>query len=329
MTACTSRSSAAPGRAWARSSPRSSPASLRGRSGCRCPSSSSSTCRRARPRRAGSRDPGAARASPGRNLGMDFLPGALPFRRRPPRRLRGRRRVVRHARDERRPHASQPEPARLGRADLAHRPRRRVLSPARRARRSRRPRSRACRCSPSTSCSPTPGRSKRPTSASRSARSKRPATAVALVPDGWLGATRCPPRGPGRISPRAPASAARLRRGGRACPPLSATAAVRLCRPARRAERRARRVAERRRRAVLSPPRLPRPAHAARRRAAGGVRARPRPRARARAPGPAAARRLRRAGRRRARRTRAVRALRLARGAVLDDHPAVAPCTPA
>ena len=73
-------------------------------------------------------------ASPGLNLGMDFLPGALPYtRRRAVRsRTRGRHRLVRHPRHERRPHAPQPQPARLGPADLAHRPRRGVLSPARR-----------------------------------------------------------------------------------------------------------------------------------------------------------------------------------------------------
>ena len=55
-------------------------------------------------------------ASPGPNLGMDFLPGALPYT---PgaadrSRARGRHRLVRHAHHERRPHAPQPQPARSG-----------------------------------------------------------------------------------------------------------------------------------------------------------------------------------------------------------------------
>ena len=54
-------------------------------------------------------------ASGGSNLGVDFLPGALPYtpagRWRPGRAIGRRRRVARRAHHERRPHAPQPEPA--------------------------------------------------------------------------------------------------------------------------------------------------------------------------------------------------------------------------
>ena len=57
-------------------------------------------------------------ASAGLNLGVDFLPGALPYS--PRGRARaghgGRDRLARRAGRERRPHAAQPEPAALARA---------------------------------------------------------------------------------------------------------------------------------------------------------------------------------------------------------------------
>ena len=75
------------------------------------------------------------RGSPGLNLGMDFLPGALAYgperRRRAVPGARGRRGVVRRAGHERRPHPAQPEPAALARAPVADRPRRGAVRPPR------------------------------------------------------------------------------------------------------------------------------------------------------------------------------------------------------
>ena len=54
-------------------------------------------------------------ASGGINLGVDFLPGSLPYDPTQPAGpgAVGRRRLARRARDQRRPHAAQPEPAAL------------------------------------------------------------------------------------------------------------------------------------------------------------------------------------------------------------------------
>ena len=70
-------------------------------------------------------------ASGGTNLGVDFLPGALPFSPAAgpppdPGSCRGRR-VARRARDERRSHAAEPEPPVVAPPALAHRPRRGAL----------------------------------------------------------------------------------------------------------------------------------------------------------------------------------------------------------
>ena len=74
--------------------------------------------------------------APGLNLGMDFLPGALTFnpavefgerRHRPG--LRGRCRLAGRPGDEPGPDRGQPEPARLARPAVAHRPRRRAVHP--------------------------------------------------------------------------------------------------------------------------------------------------------------------------------------------------------
>ena len=77
-----------------------------------------------------------AQASVGANLGVDFLPGraAVHVRRggQPRPRDRRRHRLVRRADHQRRPHAPQPQPARVAPPHLADRPRRRVLPPARR-----------------------------------------------------------------------------------------------------------------------------------------------------------------------------------------------------
>ena len=60
-------------------------------------------------------------ASAGINLGVDFLPGSLPYTptRPPRRRARRRRRLARRAGDEHRPHAAQPQPAALARRTCA------------------------------------------------------------------------------------------------------------------------------------------------------------------------------------------------------------------
>ena len=73
------------------------------------------------------------RASAGLNLGVDFLPGSLPYNpaRPPPPDLAARRRMARHAGRERRPHAAQPEPAAVARQAVPDRPRRRAVRPSR------------------------------------------------------------------------------------------------------------------------------------------------------------------------------------------------------
>ncbi len=94
-------------------------------------------------------------ASDGLNLGVDFLPGALPFSpaagpgARPG--LRRRRRLARRARDERRPHRAEPEPALVARPAVADRPWSRALLPPRRRRRAR-ARPRPLRGSATTTC---------------------------------------------------------------------------------------------------------------------------------------------------------------------------------
>ena len=234
-TGCTSRSSRAPARARARWSPRSSPASSRARSASTCRSSSSSTS----PPELGHAEPDPEiqellAASPGLNLGMDFLPGSLPFSlpADPPvdPALRRRRRVVRRARDERRPHAPQPEPARLGPADLAHRPRRRVLSPARRAAARRRPRTTPCRCSAEHVLLPLAGPIREADERLAARALAAVGAAVALVPDVWLGADPAARRGDlAAFLDARLARAARVRRGGRACPPLTRSRSPTRC----------------------------------------------------------------------------------------------------
>ena len=112
-------------------------------------------------------------ASAGPNLGVDFLPGALPFR--PPAgpaptpELAAGDRLVRRARDERRPHRAEHEPAALARPALADRPRRRALLPPRRRPIRASTRGGRSRRSPTTCCCRSPARSPRPTSGSRRA----------------------------------------------------------------------------------------------------------------------------------------------------------------
>ena len=221
-------------------------------------------------------------ASAGTNLGVDFLPGALPFT--PAavaahRSRAGRRRgVARRPDDQRRPLAAQPEPARLARAHLADRSRRGALPPARlapagehRARAlpgDRRPRAAAGAA----------GRSRRPTSAWPATAQAALATAVALVPEDWLGEDPA-----GRRRDLADFLAERLRaprafvdeaEAARACRPTEFQYTVLRLVPVGRA----RRAHQRRRRRLLPPARLPPGARAHRRRAPGRARARPRPR---------------------------------------------------
>ena len=86
-----------------------------------------------RPRGAGPRDPGPALASDGLNLGVDFLPGSLPFS--PPagpapdRRLRRRRRWLDALVTNVDRTAAEPQPPLVARAALADRPRRGALLP--------------------------------------------------------------------------------------------------------------------------------------------------------------------------------------------------------
>ena len=102
-------------------------------------------------------------ASAGPNLGVDFLPGALPFSA-----ASGARPDPALAADvvwldaltaERRPHAAQPQPAALARPHVADRPRRRAVPPRHPGTRTDLP------AAPSTCCCPTRARSPRPTSA--------------------------------------------------------------------------------------------------------------------------------------------------------------------
>ena len=122
------------GRARRRSSPRSSPASSRERSGC----PSRSAARRARAT--------LGAASPTRRSRTCCAPASVstsgwttcPARSRSTRRStatragpRGRDRLVRRVRHQRRPHAAQHQPAHVARAALADRPRRGALLPPR------------------------------------------------------------------------------------------------------------------------------------------------------------------------------------------------------
>ena len=129
--------------------------------------------------------------SAGLNLGVDFLPGALPFdpAAEPDGRAgaRGRARVARRARDEPGPHGAEREPALVARPAPPHRPRRRALLPPRAGARAR-PRPAAVRAD------------RRARAASRTPRSVAEADArlapqvtrglleevVAKVPDVWL-----------------------------------------------------------------------------------------------------------------------------------------------
>ena len=214
-------------------------------------------------------------ASAGLNLGVDFLPGALPFspRRRPARPRAGRRRrLARRADRQRRPHAAQPQPAALARPHVADRPRRGAVSPSRRA--------------PARTAFPTIAEhvllpcagSIAEADARLAARVDRgPARATwrGLVPDGVdVGARRA-----ARLPGAAPGGAARLRARRRSVPAPGADAfQYAILRVVPRVERGER--AERRRRAVLPPARVPRRARGARRRAAARARARARRRAR-------------------------------------------------
>ena len=91
--------------------------------------------RRAGAGRARPRDPGPALRQrghqPGRRLPAGLAAVHAGRRGRDRSRAGGRRRVARRVDDQRRPHAAQPEPARVARAHVAHRPRRGALSPAR------------------------------------------------------------------------------------------------------------------------------------------------------------------------------------------------------
>ncbi len=75
-----------------------------------------------------------------------------------------RHRVARRAGHQRRPHRAQPQPAAVARAPVGDRPRRRALSPARRASIPTPTPSGRSRSSPTTSCSRVRARSRRPTS---------------------------------------------------------------------------------------------------------------------------------------------------------------------
>ena len=141
------------------------------------------------------------RASGGLNLGLDFLPGALAFNRAADpvvgRRLRGGRRLARCLRHEPRSDRGQPQPARLARADVAHRPRRGAVYPSHLAR-PRSPRGRAVRTDPRPRPAAVRGsRSRTPT------RDWRP---------GWTRTCSAPwpPQIPGRVAPGRPDD-----RGGR------------------------------------------------------------------------------------------------------------------
>ena len=89
-----------------------------------------------RPKRAGSRDPGAPPAKPRHQRRRALPRGCVQLRRRrrrrPPRpRARGAHRLARRVHDEPRSHPPQPEPARLAATPLAHRPRRRAVRASR------------------------------------------------------------------------------------------------------------------------------------------------------------------------------------------------------
>ena len=253
------------------------------RSGCAVPELVRRRARPgARPRRARPEIQDLLLASAGLNLGLDFLPGALPFR--PPAgpapdaRARGGRRLARRARHQRRPHArSNPNLLALARPALADRPRRRALLPPRHRRSGRatrggrsppiaRPRAAAVRRA----------RSPRPTSASRRGHARARSSAVASA--------RCRPRGSTATTATyvdylrdAARAAARLRRRP-SMPVRVSPFAVRD--RARRAAGRARRAHQRRRhRSSAAPQQLPRRAHRARRGAAARALApEPRPR---------------------------------------------------
>ena len=153
------------------------------------------------------------RASAGLNLGVDFLPGALPYTpARPPRaRAGGGGRLARRAGGEHRPHAAQPEPAALARQPVADRPRRRALrAPRRPAIRWRSPGARSRR-SATTCCWAPPGRSP-----------EADARLAPLARAGGRGRARAARVGRRRALRRASGApargAARVDGGGRACP---------------------------------------------------------------------------------------------------------------
>ena len=224
---------------------------------------------RARPddraRRARSRDPGPAarerRAQPRRRLppGLAAVqpgrgPAAGPG-------LRRRRRLARRARDERRPHRPEPEPAVVARAALADRPRRGALLPPR-GDAGAGARARPLRGDPRARAAPVRRRrSSRPTSGWPAAVTEDAlGRAAAAVPTEWLETARAE-----RVR-RLPAAAARgaagVRRGGRGGPWLSRSP-TRSCRLVPRP--RARRAGQRRRRRLLPAARLPRRADRPRR----------------------------------------------------------------
>ena len=222
-TACTSRSSAAPARARPRSWPRSWPASWARAWGCRSPSWSMVESAGARPRRARPGDPGAdrrqRRAEPRRRLPararcpspcraealdpefaadvvwFDALVTNVDRTPRNPNLLvwHGRTWLIDHGAALFRQHGDAPL------AETADAPVPLLAT---------------------TSCSRR-GPIARPTGAWPRRRSRR-SRAVAAVPDDWLGPDPAARRAGHRRLPAGPARrAARLRGGGRTCPPLS------------------------------------------------------------------------------------------------------------
>ena len=131
-------------------------------------------------------------ASPGLNLGVDFLPGAFGFDGELPTgpRRGGEGALAGRLLRQRRPHLAQPQPAVLARRPVGDRPRRLALLPPRLGRRGHRsatgsPGSRGTR--PTTSSARTPAGWPRPTpsSATCSGRTCSPQV-LAEVPDLWL-----------------------------------------------------------------------------------------------------------------------------------------------
>ena len=154
-------------------------------------------------------------------------------------------RVARRAGHERRPHAAQPEPARVARAAVADRPRRGALLPPRATADPRGATRRAVRRHrASTCCCRCAARSPRPTRGSRRSTSRVRAIVGdrGARPDGWLDADA--DARVRRLPDAAARGAARVRRGGGACPRREP---VPVRDRARRAARRARRVHQRRR----------------------------------------------------------------------------------